>query len=876
MGLEPTVRDPQVEQHLSQCAACAAFEQDLLGLEQSIEALPDYDVSDEVFAQTLAAVKATEHSTERPSKRLNQQWAAGLAACFVLVAVAGLLYNGSISEYGADFNQVPYASEPNVPRSELSANQSPTSAPADDEYDHFNAAESGAENNAVEAEYRAVKQETAKPSVPTGDLLALEEQVAADHEAGFVDHDSTAVENKIIVSGSRIRRETPQSASEISLGSNLGDQTDDSVSLSVAESQAISQQREKAREHVSRPLDQLLDEVSAQSTRSRRTVIDSKDQAESAQPSKPLAKRKVKPQSQPAEPTTTGFAEKRNKQDLKPQTPARQDLGRDGLRLRSADKAPPKKADTAYYAEPGQSVKDRRTTAGSDAAMAYLSSLQATEGLSFKAASGYWANTYVPGDPNMRWIQSQLLAADGLNLPEVRQNVQPFDPPSQSALAVYLNSDHQALAETGPTRLRLQVGIQAGEQQGGQRAVLHTALVLDLSQTTDQAVIKAMFDALLKVKQSADQVALFVVGQGQILQAADFRHGPIQVAITDMFKQPRNPAMGLSETVQAAHKWLQQHDDPSSALGSSAVWLVTDQTLAATDMQVLESQLHQQALDGLTFSTMSLGAATERKQLQRLAILGQGHSHVLHGANDAQRVINDAIKASSRAVARALRLQIRLAEQVQLIDVLGSYSLNADQAQQVRDAEQSLDQRLARNLGIQADRGADEEGIQMVIPNFYAGDTHVIILDVLVSQPGQVVDVTARYKDLIYLRNAVSRHSLQLPTGHNRLGPLQHNVMKNVLIHHVTDGLTEAGELLRTGHIQAAAARLQSMLALYQAMRRYIPAWHEDAELKQDEQVLKQLLQLIQSQSAIEPHKYHLIADSMSYLSWRKRLTHSP
>jgi hypothetical protein len=202
--------------------------------------------------------------------------------------------------------------------------------------------------------------------------------------------------------------------------------------------------------------------------------------------------------------------------------------------------------------------------------------------------------------------------------------------------------------------------------------------------------------------------------------------------------------------------------------------------------------------------------------------------------------------------------------------------LNEVQAQIVRDAEQSLDQRMAKNLGIDADRGKDDDGIQIVIPSYFAGDTHVILLDVLVNKPGPVAEVSAKYKDLIYLKNATSQKNLMMNNGRNNLGPLELNVMKNVLAHRLSQSLKQAGQSIRAGEHQKAVIQLIGLVELYQAMRQHIPAWHKDAEMLQDENIIKQYLQLLNSQSAINPEQYQLIADAMSYMGWRKLISHSP
>jgi hypothetical protein len=58
---------------------------------------------------------------------------------------------------------------------------------------------------------------------------------------------------------------------------------------------------------------------------------------------------------------------------------------------------------------------------------------------------------------------------------------------------------------------------------------------------------------------------------------------------------------------------------------------------------------------------------------------------------------------------------------------------------------------MQATLGIRADRGSDEDGIKIVIPAFYADDTHAILLDLVVPRPGPVLEVSAKYKDLVFV-----------------------------------------------------------------------------------------------------------------------------
>ena len=87
---------------------------------------------------------------------------------------------------------------------------------------------------------------------------------------------------------------------------------------------------------------------------------------------------------------------------------------------------------------------------------------QATESLHFQPAQGYWANTHVPGDPNIRLLRARLAAWHRSGQAEqleqgVKPVSQPFDAPVDNALALSLMSDANAVE--GATRMRLQVGI---------------------------------------------------------------------------------------------------------------------------------------------------------------------------------------------------------------------------------------------------------------------------------------------------------------------------------------------------------------------------------------------------------------------------------
>ena len=335
--------------------------------------------------------------------------------------------------------------------------------------------------------------------------------------------------------------------------------------------------------------------------------------------------------------------------------------------------------------------------------------------------------------------------------------------------------------------------------------------------------------------------------------------------------------LNLNQAIKLASSKLKNNDDTTATLGSSVIVLFSANNIS--DMSGIESVVHANAINGTTMSTVSLSAdnTENHQQLKQLALAGQGHARILNSNNniktDAKRVIDAELLASSRAVARALRLRIRLAKGVKLIEVIDSYNLNEKQSQRVRDAELSLDKRLSKNLGIKTDRGEDEEGIQIVIPSFFAGDTHVILLDVVATDAKAIADVTMRYKDLLYLRNAISRKQLSLENNPKILGPLQYNVMKNGLAVKFSKSIKQAGAQVRQGNYSQALDILINMQKLYKSLREQFPVWNKDQEILKDEKLLQEYINILNSLSINDVQKINYIVDSMQYISWRKQIT---
>ena len=512
----------------------------------------------------------------------------------------------------------------------------------------------------------------------------------------------------------------------------------------------------------------------------------------------------------------------------------------------------------------------------------FLDRISRLDGLTYLPTEGYWSNTYLPGDPAIRRLQRRVLhdrhamvGADGTALVDTMRPLrQPFDRPGGAALATYVSTS--APAVNGPSRVLVQVGLQATERGTGRRPALKLAVVLDLRRALDgeqQERVRALLDALVQAQQPGDRVGLYVAGaqRGVTIPLGEVRYGTVKVALDTLFAASGSgldPA--LTDTVQDAVRDVLGADDTEAPLGSEAVMLVTAASLDTVAGR-LEGIAHRAALHGVTVSTVGVGTVADLDGLDRVALAGQGSRRVLVDKATAPTLVREELAAVSRVVARAVRLTIRLAPGVKLVEVLGSERLDPTAADRVRAAEQQVDQRLARELGIRSDRGEDTEGIQIVIPAFYSADAHVVMLDVVVPGPGPVADVKVTYKDLVKLRNGTARDSLRLQRGDTVRDPRADNVLSNRVALELAAALQDAAGAVRRGDRHGAVVRLRSVRELLLSVAAQLPEVANAADVASDLQALERLLSAVQQG---DPGDAAMVSDVLMFGSYRKAGLH--
>jgi len=295
----------------------------------------------------------------------------------------------------------------------------------------------------------------------------------------------------------------------------------------------------------------------------------------------------------------------------------------------------------------------------------------------FESPTGYWANTYIPGDPAIRLLRTQLEGFDRRRLPRIegktprleagaRPCSQSFDQVRGAALSLSLGADRRAVV--GSTRALVQVGLQGTSRHGGRRPEMNVAVVLDWRPSIGVqtgAAIRALLLALAQARDLGDRFTLTVAGpSGLTVPSSDFRHGPLVLALQQLVDRTVDRApRSLPEAVEQAGSSFDP-DDSATALSGNLILLVA--TGRMDQLPRLDQLVHRHAVAGVPTSVVAVGPDVDEQQLSQLALAGQGTRRVLTNPPHAVELVDQELSAAASVVARAVRLHIRLAPGVKL------------------------------------------------------------------------------------------------------------------------------------------------------------------------------------------------------------------
>jgi hypothetical protein len=83
--------------------------------------------------------------------------------------------------------------------------------------------------------------------------------------------------------------------------------------------------------------------------------------------------------------------------------------------------------------------------------------------------------------------------------------------------------------------------------------------------------------------------------------------------------------------------------------------------------------------------------------------------------------------------------------------------------------------------------------------------------------------VRARYKDLLHLRNESANGAFELARGTNERGPLELNVLENVVAFEIGTALDDASRMVASGDRTGAERRIDEARAMVAGLEERIP-----------------------------------------------------
>ena len=428
----------------------------------------------------------------------------------------------------------------------------------------------------------------------------------------------------------------------------------------------------------------------------------------------------------------------------------------------------------------------------------------------------YFENTYLGGDAGYRESLRRLdraLADVGAPHRLSRLPDQAFDAPVRDGLGL-LATATGAMTD-GPGRVFLQVGLRGSDRHGWRRPPLELVVVLDSARLGDATTdVVTFIETVLERLGPQDRVA--IVASGQSAPVATL--GGLRQHRSELLPRLEQvlraiPATGTLAEAMTRAGWIfvEASRARTTAPGTQVALLFTRSDRSPGDVAAQAAPVASQlALGGVVTSVVGLSGSVDDAALWTIAAAGHGNAHTaVAGQKDSVVATVDAeLELLSRVVARLVRVNVKLAPGVKAIRVLGSRPLLDDEVRVVKAREVETDRRLSQVLGITADRGDDDDGIQTVIPVFYGGDSHVVVLELWAENAGPVADVTLRYKDMVNLDNRSARTSVSV-RGHGRDAEQEDPLLastRDAMV--VGDALRNAASSARSGDLGTAIGTL--------------------------------------------------------------------
>jgi Mg-chelatase subunit ChlD len=506
-------------------------------------------------------------------------------------------------------------------------------------------------------------------------------------------------------------------------------------------------------------------------------------------------------------------------------------------------------------------------------------------GASYLGTNAYYSNTYQGGQGNRERMETLITEGILIDGKQIKLDAftggysQDFAIPFETAMALYPDAMHTKIAAEGGTAT-LQVGLQAIKQESSRRPPLNICLVLDISGSMNEEnkmeAAKDAAKAIIDRLSEQDFFSLVVYSD-----MTEVKYAAQQVSDKDGIKALVDKIMAGGGTNIYAGLTLGYEEVVkfTSADTLDMVILLSDGNVSAgeTRKSAFKNLTHEAFMKNIQTTSIGLGMDYNEDLMIAIAQSGKGNYHFISDTEQISSIVRKELDELTQVVARAVKVRIVLPEDVRLTKVYGSNQLSEADVAQTRATERHIDEQMQLELGIVSDRDEeDEEGIKFLIPNFFRGDSHVILIEVEVP-PGtgekKVADVFLKYKDIVFGTNEELQKPITLRYTEDRnevITSLQPHVKKNQLGYKTGEVLLEAVNLLTMGQNAAVVDVLERHILLLETAARQ---W-QDRDLQQDALLLgefKTIMQGFGSTSLAGTDLGNYLRKSMQYIGYQRQ-----
>ena len=473
-------------------------------------------------------------------------------------------------------------------------------------------------------------------------------------------------------------------------------------------------------------------------------------------------------------------------------------------------------------------------------------------------ANAFYENTYQGGSGGRDRIEDLIangVVVGGKSIPLdalASDYRQPFPIPFDRALSLEAATSFRALEARGG-RTVLQVGLQGMQTETPRRPPLRLSLVVDVSGSMKKedrmTKVQDSLNMLVGKLTTEDQISIvaFESTAKIVCQMGPANRPEVKTAIDGLIA---GGGTNIYDGLQ--YGYSQMALLPKTDEGFKVVLLFSDGEVTAGEQDPLkfEDLTRSAFASKIATTTFGVGLSFNEELMMNISVSGKGNYHFLKDALAAEKAISGELEDYTHVVASDVLMRVKLASGVKLIRVYGAKELDDAATAKVKADEELLDDRARKDAGIAENRSKDdEEGIKTLIPQFYLGDAHIVLMEVEVpagTGVRPVADVFLKYKDLIFTRNGTEKETVTIetaPTADAQIRSLDSSVKKNILGFETGETLVEAANFLRTGQTLDAAKKLDEQREL---LSNAAASW-VDADLRRDAELVGKYQEVVAS-----------------------------